>query len=318
MEESVVDYVTPEGQWDFFKISQVLDQDCMELFVPLKPPEENLGKDRIAWLLTSSGEFTIKTACECYADQNHNANEKLFKQIWQVLAPQRVRSFLWLVANDALLTNVNIVRRHIAHDTTRVLCGTYEESLLHIIRDCFVAQNIWISIEASLVQSDFFDQSLQEWLTWNLSSQTRSVYGVPWPLFFAACCMLLWRSGNSFIFEGVQMDTQQLFHWIIWTAKDYNMAQNIVLVAKEKAAGFHVKQIGWTPPPCSWVKINTDGSVLNNSNAACGGLIRDHHGGFLSGFSANLGMCTITFAELWGMYLGLKEAKTLGVQRVML
>ena len=55
----------------------------MELFLPLKPPEENLGEDRIAWLLRSSDEFTIRTACDCYADHDHEANEKLFKKIWQ-------------------------------------------------------------------------------------------------------------------------------------------------------------------------------------------------------------------------------------------
>ena len=69
----------------------------------------------------------------------------------------------------------------------------------------------------------FFYQSLLDWLIWNLSSQTHSIYGVPWPLFFAARCMLLWKSRNSFIFEGMQMETQQLFHKIISLAKDYNM-----------------------------------------------------------------------------------------------
>ena len=70
--------------------------------------------------------------------------------------------------------------------------------------------------------------------------------------------------------------------------------------------------------PFSWIKINTDGSVLNKNNATCGGLIRDHYGCFLRGFSANLGMSTITFAKLYGMFLGLKEAQTLGMQKVIL
>ena len=39
------------------------------------------------------------------------------------------------------------------------------------------------------------------------------------------------------------MGTQQLFHWIIWLAKDYNVAQNTLLVAEDKVADFQLKQI---------------------------------------------------------------------------
>lgn len=39
IQDTVAGYVMPEWQWDFFKICQVLDEDCMDLLVPLKPPE---------------------------------------------------------------------------------------------------------------------------------------------------------------------------------------------------------------------------------------------------------------------------------------
>ena len=58
--------------------------------------------------------------------------------------------------------------------------------------------------------------------------------------------------------------------------------------------------------PLGRIKINSDGSVLQvDSKAACGGILRDHLGNFVLGYYANLGSCTITFAELWGIYHGL-------------
>ena len=106
----------------------------------------------------------------------------------------------------------------------------------------------------------------------------------------------------------MQSNPQDLYHRIIWNARDYHWAQSMMVAAKLKVVDFQVKHISWKPPPGDWIKINLDGSVFNNNNAACGGLIRDHQGRFLFGFSANLGLCTITFAELWGMYFGMKIA----------
>ena len=55
--------------------------------------------------------------------------------------------------------------------------------MLHVIRDCIVARNTWVSIDPSLVQSDFFHANMSDWLEANLSHQTRMLYGTPWPLF---------------------------------------------------------------------------------------------------------------------------------------
>ena len=62
--KKVTNYVTLEGAWDFQKLLQVLDEECLQLFLPIKPPKDNLGEDAIAWLLTSSEEFSI--ACTVY------------------------------------------------------------------------------------------------------------------------------------------------------------------------------------------------------------------------------------------------------------
>ncbi|CAI0430053.1 unnamed protein product, partial [Linum tenue] len=50
----------------------------------------------------------------------------------------------------------------------------------------------------------------------------------------------------------------------------------------------------------------TDGSIHTETNhAAVGGLLRDHTGCCLAAFTSNLGMCSITRAELRGVVEGL-------------
>ena len=58
--------------------------------------------------------------------------------------------------------------------------------------------------------------------------------------------------------------------------------------------------------------------MLNSSKAACGGLIRDETGKFFSGFLANLGVCSITIAKVWGAFYGLKLAWDKGLRNVLL
>ncbi|CAN1760750.1 hypothetical protein LINPERHAP1_LOCUS7650 [Linum perenne] len=69
--------------------------------------------------------------------------------------------------------------------------------------------------------------------------------------------------------------------------------------------------IAWDPGPPDWCMVNTDGAVLVSSissAAAAGGLIRTADGKCLGAFTANLGCCSITRAEMRGAVLGLQLA----------
>ncbi|KAK7256326.1 hypothetical protein RIF29_29768 [Crotalaria pallida] len=63
--------------------------------------------------------------------------------------------------------------------------------------------------------------------------------------------------------------------------------------AMENAALISVRRreayIGWICPSFGVFKLNIDGSVHANA-AACSGLVRDHTGSFLKGFTCNVGI----------------------------
>ena len=76
------------------------------------------------------------------------------------------------------------------------------------------------------------------------------------------------------------------------------------------------KWIRWDPPPWPFLCLNTDGARKGNGEASAGGLLRDCHGNFIHGFSANLGVCSVIKAELWGVLHGLRMAWDLGYRRI--
>ncbi|CAN1131007.1 Putative ribonuclease H protein At1g65750 [Linum perenne] len=77
------------------------------------------------------------------------------------------------------------------------------------------------------------------------------------------------------------------------------------------------KLIAWRPGDEGWFTLNTDGSRITQSGAtAIGGIIRDSAGSLVRAFSANVGNCSITRAELRAIVEGLKLAWSLGIRKV--
>lgn len=97
-------YVHESGDWDWNMLRDLLREDIMELLVTIKAPDPHLSEDIIDWLPNPAGEFTVKTAYTgVYGD--HNRNISMFKKVWYLDIPHRLRAFLWLLAHEAILMN---------------------------------------------------------------------------------------------------------------------------------------------------------------------------------------------------------------------
>ncbi|CAN1840954.1 Putative ribonuclease H protein At1g65750 [Linum perenne] len=76
--------------------------------------------------------------------------------------------------------------------------------------------------------------------------------------------------------------------------------------------------IAWVPGDEGFVNLNTDGSVRTNSGkAAAGGLIRNSQGNWSTAFTVNLGVCSITRAEIRGVIEGLRLAWSAGHRKIL-
>ncbi|RYQ79317.1 hypothetical protein Ahy_Scaffold6g108044 [Arachis hypogaea] len=233
LEERVCDYVS-DRRWDLNRIAVVLGDDWIPVFRSTKTPEPEMGEDILAWLLTSDGAFSIKSACSLYLSPSDNSKAKLFSKIWKLEAPQRLHTFCWLVANEVLLTNEIRVKRNMTHDGSCVSCGEAIESMFHVIRDCRVARQTWMSIDTRLRFGNFFNTPLLPWLLENLSSQSL-FKGVHWPLLFVCTMNALWLRRNKVIFDSDEAVAENSIHFLAFRlAKDYSMAQLELAQSRKK------------------------------------------------------------------------------------
>ena len=68
-----------------------------------------------------------------------------------------------------------------------------------------------------------------------------------------------------------------------------------------------------------WAKLNSDGSALGNpGRAGGGGVIRDHNGKWLKGYTRSLGCTNSCMAELWALRNGLLLARDMGLNNLII
>ncbi|KAL9840438.1 putative ribonuclease H domain, reverse transcriptase zinc-binding domain-containing protein [Arabidopsis thaliana] len=252
--------------------------------------------DELSWKGTQNGNFTVRSAYELLKPE---AEERpligsFLKQIWKLVAPERVRVFIWLVSHMVIMTNVERVRRHLSDIATCSVCNGADESILHVLRDCPAMTPIWQRLLPQRRQNEFFSQF--EWLFTNL--------------------------------DPAKGDWLTLFSMGIWWAWKLKFIKDIAEEVRKAQVGTlnnHVKRarvermIRWKAPSDRWVKLTTDGASRGHQGlVAASGAILNLQGEWLGGFALNIGYCDAPLAELWGAYYGLLIAWDKGFRWVEL
>ncbi|RYR36781.1 hypothetical protein Ahy_A09g041739 [Arachis hypogaea] len=67
-----------------------------------------------------------------------------------------------------------------------------------------------------------------------------------------------------------------------------------------------------------FIKLNSNGSVLDGGRAACGGILKDSDGKFLACFSANLDCGALMITGLWRILLGLDLTLNIGCSHLII
>ena len=306
------------GGWDLAHIAPfVTDETRLEL-AAVVVDTVNDSEDRLAWSQTNNGQFTVKSAYALITrDDTPRPNmEYLFRRMWHVVAPERVRMFLWLVGNQAIMTNAERYRRHLSGTDVCQVCKGGIETILHVLRDCPAMRGIWDRFVPAVKRQTFFSMPLLEWLYKNLSDNGTGSE-IPWPTTFALAVWWgwKWRCGNIFGKNSLWRDRVGFLR---------NLAKEVMSANEAEKGNSNVdhrteRMVGWAPPQSGWMKLNTDGSSHGNPGAAtAGGVLRNGEGEWCGGFALNIGRCGALLAELWGVYYGLVAAWEKGIRRLEL
>ena len=247
------------GSWDLTQIAPfVTDETRLELAgVVVDTVME--GEDRLAWGHTNNGQFTVKSAHDLitHDDTPRPYMGEFFRGMWHVVALERVRIFLWLVGQQAIMTNAERYRRHLSGTDVCQVCKGEIETILHVLRDCPAMSGIWERLVPAVKRYSFFSKPLLEWLYENLRENGVG-RGVLWSTSFALAIWWgwKWRCCNVFGENRLWRDRVGFLRNL---SKEVMVANDI-----ERGRGNMRNRteilVRWTTPLEGWMKMNTDGA----------------------------------------------------------
>ena len=160
------------------------------------------------------------------------------------------------------------------------LCNGPTESIIHVLRDCPIAQQVWNSLSPLMLPNLFFGANLLDWLRLNCKSQCPCTLGISWGILFPIGVWNLWLHRNRVIFKN-EAPNKISKSDILSKAAEYAFLG----VNGNKKRNLGTIFIKWEPPPQHWYKLNTDRSSLGNpGRAGGGGIIRNSNGEWVGGY----------------------------------
>ncbi|CAN0856366.1 hypothetical protein LINGRAHAP2_LOCUS6476 [Linum grandiflorum] len=164
------------------------------------------------------------------------------------------------------MTNCERYRRHLALSADCQTCPGFQESVLHVLRDCPVASALWKALLPPNQWHDFFSASAEDWWWGNLQRFDRQVN-------FGLGCWVIWKARNQCVFNNDSISTEGLHAQVAcWATTLLQCETEANELRQANSTVRTVREVAWEPQSEPWLTLNVDGSV-NHGGQAAGGVL---------------------------------------------
>jgi hypothetical protein len=140
-------------------------------------------KDIARWSWEKSGTFSVKSMYNhLFSGDPDEPNTKL----WKSKIPLKIKIFLWLIQQNAILTKDNLSKRKWTGDIRCYFCNE-NENIEHLFFSCSVARYIW-SLIAYTIKATCRSASFSQFWEWVSR-------------YMLAVCWAIWKTRNAVYFE---------------------------------------------------------------------------------------------------------------------
>lgn len=277
-----------QQQWDTQKLLSTLPREAAlkALQIPLGfEPEEDL----LCWPYYKDGNYTVKTGYQVAVSLNSlepstsnpshpNEEEPIWKLIWSLYVPQKIKMFLWKACNGALPVKAALFRRHITPDATCPHCNSATEDIPHALLGCEWTGEVWHHSQLQFDSSQAAAMPLKDWILFmdSLLSNQNETHHENLAI-MAHYLWGIWKERNDCHFQG--RATQPLATAVKIKARLVPIDDPTV---QSRAAALSTKRIysaPWTLPPPGTLKLNTDATFfLVNNRGSIAVICKDEKG----------------------------------------
>ena len=171
----VSDLITPDThQWNRATIQETFNDSTRTEILRIK-----LGNMQTRYRLCQTEnrahKFIVKSACHVAlqlqqpdaAEHSRVGRDRMvWKKLWKLNIPPKVRMFTWRACSDILPTKVNLARKKIQVDPKCTTCTQQDETICHVLWQYSLARNIRALVRGKIQKSsssaeNFFDLTAQ-------------------------------------------------------------------------------------------------------------------------------------------------------------
>ena len=264
------------------------------------------------------GEFTVKSAYyvalslveteECGECSNGDQRTPLWRKIWHLKIPAKIRIFAWRACMNGLPTRLNLYQRGVNINPLCPMCEQEPESISHTLLHCNFAKQVWdkwegCPINMKVRQGDFTDFALQM-LNTRATQDLEILLVTSWSI---------WYNRNQKVFEDGSLSPDQVWFFTATTRFDY----------REAAALCNQKQTSdvgkWEAPPSGMCEVNVDGAVSGDGKlSSVGVIIRNNEGAPIAALCKLLpGQYSSLETEIIALENGIILAEEMGLTQVI-
>jgi hypothetical protein len=208
----------------------------------------------------ASGLITVKNIYEATEKRKRSyVIGGWWKSLWTWDFPLKLNLFIWLVAENKILTWENLQRRGFIGPSYCILCKQSKETVFHLFAECPFALVVWEKVFTSLNCSgawsgNSISECFKNWISLNTSPPTLSAF----------ICWFIWIDQNHAIFEDRLPSAHKVAFQSLLAVGDYSSPVKALALRRRTALRVADGTVGWF-----------DGAAISSGlNSGVGGVIR--------------------------------------------
>ncbi|RYQ94508.1 hypothetical protein Ahy_B08g089422 [Arachis hypogaea] len=288
-------------------------------------------EDNLYWPAREDGIYTIKTGYFAakgeFQSRGHgnpstsDARRELWKEIWKMEVPSKIKSFLWKAAHDIVPVNSNLYKKRIAESPICQICTKEVETTEHALLLCEWTRAAWFGADCQCIPTTETVTEFGDWFM-TIIQKIKSVGGEEENRRISKIGFLvweIWKTRNQKVYQQQEINPS-------WTIKRAKLMKNLFwriadkqINLKEKQVQRTMREVRWRPPPADWIKANVDAFFKRNTGkGAIAVVYRDNRGKILLGFTGLIQANSVTVAEALAIRQALIIANNLFMEKVLI
>lgn len=237
-------------------------------------------------------------------------SSQIWKKLWLLKIPPKVRNLIWRICQGCLPTKENLRQRRVDVDSSCSVCAQSMETTSHLFLHCPIAVECW-RLSALLLPSLNGDDIIQ-WIEALIMGNNSEAIQL-------SCVILwsLWKNRNDVIWKNLRKWPSAIVNLAGSFLAQWQHAQ--ILINGDLLSDQNSGVVSWCKPACGWLKCNVDGAVFSSeSKLGFGMVLRNSEGTMIAARCGSiLGPADSVLAEAVSFREALSWLKRLGASQVI-